>query len=128
MKTQDEIVSAYITKLEEENKRLAAKRAFYLIDGRGVNKFLSDWWGLLIVGPFILFILSIIGTAIMHHRPLSSFYVNHDYHSEKYCVYQVYDWGEDERLGCAYTHSEAFEKAEKFKADWIKLRAGAEDE
>lgn len=127
MKSQDEIVSAYISKLEEENKELKKRKVSYFIDFSGVRCWFEDWWGLFFVLPLFGCILYLLGNVIMSSKMMDSFYLDYNSHERKFCVRQEVDWDRDEWLGCYEDQNDAIASAKKFRESWLKLRS-AENE
>lgn len=131
MKSQDEIITSYIEKIEQENKelkqKLKSKPSFVLFE--------TGWWhhnGGGLVGSIVLFsAIFLFGFLVwkgINYTDTGRFYVSDppgQTSRVKFCVYHEYDWAKDELLGCwdESEAEEAYEAAAKHREEWKKLKA-----
>lgn len=125
MKNQDEIVSSYIEKIEQENKDLKAKV-------RNRPKFIlfeTDWWryngpgviALVLMLPIVVGLVSLVWASVVYRENTGQFYVSSL--GNEFCVYQKYDWAEDDRIECWKTSDKAYDKAAEHRKEWKRLES-----
>jgi len=118
---QDEIISSYIKKLEEENRELKvkakARRPFYLFE-RGWEASEIIFSGLM--ASIILFIGYIAFQAMHNGKHTGNFYVK-KYNYNKVCIHHEYDWGQDDILDCYGSLEEAHKFLNISKQEWLKM-------
>ena len=125
MKNQDEIVSSYIEKIEQENKKLKeqlkSKPKFILFE--------TGWWrynsDMVIFAFFFSLAAFTIGFCIwkaINYVDTGEFYVETSHNKGEFCVWKKFDWKTDDRIDCWDDANIAYEQAAKHRKEWKKLK------
>lgn len=139
MPKQDELLTNYVTKLEEEVKELSKRSKRSITITSSAAEELGGWaLGLLVVGSFIF----LFGSMIFNHGPTGHYYVEYmdktitkkvpkencmvDEVTHKHCyhVKSQYNWGEDDVASLCFENNEEAHQRAMQLADEFKQRGG----